>query len=228
MSIGHRILALLSALAYGLRRSKFALVRLSVLGMVLAVGLAAYALYLTWLDGLTTSSLLGLGLALSVLSFFAWADIQRYVAFSPHSVGLIEPERALKPEEKLFFRGTGVFAVSDTERYLVEVPVVFWSTELGEHIVAAHVRPRHLLGVGVPEGERGWWYVFLEPGRVEEITPGIMAFGLRQRPAVRLVQVTDKRRNTLHFSCDTPEQLSILVDELRQKAEIARARDPAP
>ena len=135
MSIGLRMMALLSALAYGMRRSKLAFVRVSVVGMMLALGIGGCALYVIWLHGLTTGRLVGLGLVVAAVAFFAWADVQRYVAFSPHSVDLAELERALKPEEKLFLRGTGLFAVSDMERQLVEVPVVFWSTQLGEHIV---------------------------------------------------------------------------------------------
>lgn len=108
-------------------------------------------------------------------------------------------------------------------RYLVEVPVVFWATELKEHIVAAKVRGLNVLGVGVPSAERGWWYVFLEPRRVVEIDSGELFFGLRRRPAVRVLFEGQRGREAFYLSCDSLEQLDIVRSELRAKVAAARA-----
>jgi hypothetical protein len=122
------------------------------------------------------------------------------------------------PAQKIFARASGTFAVNEMERHLVEVPVVFWSTELGEHILAARVRAFSLFGVGVPSGERGWWYVFLEPKRIREIVAGEVAFGLRLRPAVRVLRETDKGLAEVYVSCDSTQELSVLLKEMRSRA----------
>jgi hypothetical protein len=138
-----------------------------------------------------------------------------------------EAGETLVADQKLLVRGSGFFEVSNMRRYLVEVPVVFWTTELAEHILAAKVRAANILGIGVPAVERGWWYLFLDPPKVTEIVPGQVCFGLRCRPAVR-VSYGEKGRDVLYLSCDTGEQLATLLCELRGKAEAAQRRRNCP
>lgn len=222
MTILDRLLGLVYALAYGLRRSKFAFVRLHAAAIVLCLLPAAYVVY-RGLQGslsLTHAALAALCLAWSGL--LLWAESRRYVIFKPQPTTVPDGTKDLAPEEKLLVRGTGSFAVSNMVRYLVEVPVVFWSTQLCEHILAAKVRAWSLLGIGVPSNERGWWYIFLEPRSVIEVVAGQLCFGLKLRPALQVLHRTDKGNEFLYLSCDSPQQLAILLKEIECKRELVR------
>jgi len=224
MTLIDRLLALICAFAYGLRRTKvgfFRARRMTVVGCLL---LAAYGTYLGWLEGFALVRTLLIALLLAIVATILWADAQRYVIFRPRPTRMTADTRSLAPNEKLLVRGSGIFAVSDMERYLVEVPVVFWSTGLGEHVLAAKIRAWNLMGIGVPSGERGWWYAFVEPKRNVEIVPGELCFGTHLRPAVRMTQQIDKGFSTVYLSCDDREQLALLLKELRTKASTARDR----
>lgn len=225
MSIRDRFLALISAPAYALRRSKAGFLRLHVGVIVLCLVGAAYVAYRGWQEGFALTHAALAVVCLLVVTLMVWAEAHRYVVFHPLTTVVPEGTRDLAPEEKLFVRGSGTFEVSDMSRYLVEVPAVFWPTQLAEHILAAKVRAFSLLGVGVPSGERGWWYIFLEARRVIEIVPGELCFGLRLRPAVRVLHRTDKGHELLYLSCDTPQQLAVLFKELQGKMEAERARN---
>ena len=224
MTIIDRLLALIYAFAYGLRRTKVGFLRVHRTVIVACLLLAAYGTYLDWLEGFALAQTLLITLCLAIAGAILWADAQRYIIFRPCPTTMAADTRSLAPNEKLFVRGNGVFAVSDMERYLVEVPVVFWSTGLGEHVLAAKVRGWNLMGVGVPSGERGWWYAFLEPKRTVEIVPGELCFGTHVRPAVRITQQIDKGLSTVYLSCDDREQLALLLKELQSKAAAARDR----
>lgn len=221
MTILDRLLGLVFALAYGLRRSKFGFMRLHAAAIILCLLLAAYAAYNALQEGLTLGHGALIALCLAWSGLMLWAETRRYVIFKPQPTAVPEATRDLPPEEKLFVRGTGSFAVSNMRRYLVEVPVVFWSTQLCEHILAAKVRAWNILGVGVPSNEGGWWYLFLEPERVIEIMAGQLCFGLRLRPALRVLHSTDKGNEFLYLSCDSPQELAILLKEIECKRDLA-------
>ena len=219
MSIVDRFLGLISAPAYALQRSKVAFVRLHVAAMLLGPLGAAYVAFLDWHSGLTSTHGAVMAMCLLCSALLLWAHRQRYVVFRARSITIPVGTPDLRAEQKLFLSGSGIFEVSGMRRYLVEVPVVFWTTELAEHIVAAKVRAFNLLGVGVPGSERGWWYVFLEPPRVLEIEPGDLCFGLRVRPAVRVLYRTPRGRDTLYLSCRDTQQLAVVLTELRARAK---------
>jgi len=218
----HRFLGLICAIAYALQRSKMGFLRLRIGAILLCLFGAAYIAWRGWVQGFAwrDAALIALCFLLAALLF--WADRRHYLVFRPRPAASPEAIPDLAAEEKLFLRGSGVFEVNNMSRYLVEVPVVFWTTQLAEHILAAKVRAFNLLGVGVPTEERGWWYIFLEPRHVLEIEPGELCFGLRCRPAVRVLYQTKKGRRHIHLSCESPAQLARLVKELRAKAEQQR------
>jgi len=222
MSILDRLLGLIAAPAYALRRSRVAFLRLHVGATLCCLASATYVAYHAWPQGLTLGDVLAIGLCLVLLVLLLWAHARRYMVFRSRPLALAERMPDLAPEEKLFLRGSGFFEVSEMRRYLVEVPVVFWTTQLGEHIVAAKVRAFNILGLGVPSMERGWWYVFIDSRRVIDITPGELCFGYRVCPAVRVTYATDKGHDTLHLSCADRGQLDVLCKELRDKMEAAR------
>jgi len=225
LSILDRLLGLISAPAYALRRSKIGFLRLHIGAMLLALLGAAYVAYHGWREGFTLTHGALMALCLLLTALLLWAEIRGYLVFRRRPATALQTAPALPAEEKLFLRGSGFFEVSEMRRYLVEVPVVFWTTQLADHILAAKVRAFNLLGlVGVPRAERGWWYVFIEPPHVVEAVPGEICFGLRVRPAVRVVYETKKGRETVYLSCNSQEQLAILLQELQAKANAAHKR----
>ncbi len=223
MRLVDRFLALMAALAYSVRRSRLGFLQLTPVVVLLSLTLASYAGYQGWKVGYSPARVLLMTGCLAIIGCLFAAEIHGYMTFRPCATSLPQATSVLQPDQKLFLRGSGTFAVNNMERKLVEVPVVFWSTELGEHILAAKVRGFNILGVGVPSAERGWWYIFLEPKRVQEIVLGTLAFGLRTRPAVRVLWTSDKGPTELYLSCDAPQQLAILLNELRSKSEAARS-----
>ena len=224
MSWASRLAALICAPAYGLRRSRIA--GLPAFGSVLFLCflVAAWSAFRVWQSGFTTQRTLALAASVLAAVLLLGADAQRYLIFRPKPCVVPEDTPDLVAEEKLRLRGSGLFAVSDLAHYLVEVPVFLWCTRLGDLVVAAQVQPRNILGAGVPESERGWWYLFLEPKRLLDVVPGELGFGLRVRPAVRVSRQTDKGRGSFCLSCEDTRQLAILLKTLQAKREEARAR----
>ncbi len=223
MTILDRLLGVVSALAYGLRRSKFAFVRLHAATIILCLLVVAYLAYHGIQRNLSLTQAAVIALCLTWSGLMLWAQSRRYVIFKPKPTTIPEGTQDLAPEEKLFVRGTGNFAVSNMCRYLVEAPVVFWSTQLCEHILAAKVRAWNFLGIGVPSNERGWWYIFLEPRSVIEIATGQLCFGLKLRPALRVLHHTEQGNEFLYLSCDSAQQLAILAKEIECKRGLMRA-----
>jgi hypothetical protein len=203
MSILNQFMGLISAIAYGLRRSRFGFLPLHRVAMLIGLLGVAYAAFDGWRDGFRLAHVAIIAACAGAVVVLLWTDARHYVVFRTS--------------------GDGAFEVSNMRRYLVEVPVVFWTTELKGHIVAAKMRGLNVLGVGVPSAERGWWYVFLEPRRVVEIDSGELFFGLRRRPAVRVLFEGQRGREAFYLSCDSLEQLDILCSELRAKVAAARA-----
>ncbi len=221
MSIFDRPSGLLVALAYGLQRARIGFLRLRVGVMVLCCLYAAQAIYRTWRAGFALAHGATIGLCLTLAAVLLWADRRRYIVFREQPAVPTAGALDLRAEEKLSLRGSGVFQVNDMARYLVEVPVVFWTTQLADHIVAARVRPLNVLGVGVPSEERGWWYIFIEPKHIEEIAAGDLYFGFELRRAVRVQCDAQRTRQAVYLSCDSVGQRATLLHELRARAQKA-------
>lgn len=215
MSLHSRLLGLLSAIAYGLQRAQIGFLRLRAVAVLVCLSLAVYALLSGWRTPLMPAHLGASFLCLAIAFLLVWLDRRRYAVFQPTPRRAETQPRSLRPEEKLFLRGTGTFEVGNMSYYLVEVPVVFWTTEMGDHILAAKVQPANVLGIGVPREQRGWWYIFVEPPRVVKLETGVLYFGLNSRPAVRLVYRSPKGSETIYLSCDRGEQLAQLVGEIQ-------------
>jgi len=178
-----------------------------------------------WLGGFTWSHGLLIVVCLLLVVLLVWAEARRYVLFRPAQVTADHEIPALAPEKKLFLHGSGPFEVSNVRRHLVEVPVVFWGTPMGEYILAAKVRGFNLLGVGVPAAEKGWWYIFLEPRRVKSVVLGQLYFGLQRRPAVHISYRAERGLEAIYLSSEDPEQIVLVSRDLRQK--VAAAQRPA-
>jgi len=177
---------------------------------------------------LCVTDVCAIAVCLLLLALLLWAHAPRYLVFHAQPVTLLEGVVDLAPEERLFLRGSGWFEVNDTRNYLVEVPVVFWTTQLGEHIIAAKVKALNILGVGVPRVERGWWYIFVDPLKVVDVTVGSVCFGLRVRHALRITWATQKGRERVYLSCADREKLCVLRKELGSKKEGPRTTRGQP
>jgi hypothetical protein len=224
MTVLDRFLGLAFALAYALRRSKIGFLRLHLAAIAAAVVAAAYVLYRGWVQGWElwhAAALLG---CLAVVGLIAWAELRRYVVFRAKGQPATSPSLELAPEQKVLVRATGQFEVSNMRRYLAEVPGVFWTTQLADHVLAAKVRGLNVLGVGVPKQEKGWWYIFLAPAGVRDVVPGELCFGTQCRIAVRVQYDTDKGGEVVYISCNDLDQHQRLLSELRAKADAARTR----
>jgi len=150
MSFLERALGAIAAPAYALYRSRIATLRLYVGAWLALLAGAAYAALRGWRGGFTGAHAAAITLCLLGMALLGWAHRRRYLVFRACAPPAGEPAQELRTEERLRVLASGLFEVSDMRRYLVEVPAVFWTTGLAEHIVAAHVQAVNVLGIGVP------------------------------------------------------------------------------
>jgi len=189
--------------------------------IVLCFARVAYTAYRGWRAGFTLAHGAIVVLCLLLATLLLWVGRRHFIVFREQPDMPIGEAPDLRVEEKLQLRGSGLFQVSDMSRYLVEVPVIFWTTQLAEHIVAARVRALNILGVGVPSAEHGWWYYFIEPKQVTEVIPGYLCFGLGIRPALRVQHLAQKGHQLMYISCDDAEQRDLVWKELGTRAQAA-------
>ena len=107
-------------------------------------------------------------------------------------------------------------------RYFVEAQAYFETVETGEHIIIAWIPCWSLLGlVASPRGEVGLWYVFFMPATIKEIEVGKVYFGLRPRPALKVVcQSESGSRETVYLSFDHHKQREAVLADLRRDASL--------
>lgn len=164
--------------------------------------------------------LAGLSLMLALL----WAGRTRYLIFRraepPSSSASSASGPQLAPEEKVPVRASGHFEVSGMRRYFVEAQAYFETVETREHIIIAWIPPWNLLGlVASPRGEVGLWYVFFMPATIKELEVGKVYFGLRPRPALKVVYQSESgSRETVYLSFDHHEQEEAVLADLRRDA----------
>lgn len=215
MPIVLRLLGIPLALAYALERARFASVRLRWWVLASLWAASVYNLMLMLRDGPGLGPLLIIFAALLLSLVLVWAHRRRYVLYHPSGAPPAPADPPPAAEEKLFLRASGLFEVNQQQRYLVSVPVVFWTTRLGDHIVAARVSAPNLLGVGVPGDERGWWYAFVEPRQILSLTQGLLYFGLAGRHALALRYATPKASELLYLTCPDAATLRRVVAALQ-------------
>jgi len=162
-----------------------------------------------------------LGLMLALL----WAGRARYLIFRktkhPSSSASADVPQ-LPPEEKVPVRASGHFEVSGMRRYFVEAQAYFETVETREHIVIVWMPQRSLPGLAAsPREEVGLWYAFFMPATIREIEAGEVHFGLRPRPALKVVYQSESRsQETVYLSFDHPEQREIVLADLRHDAPL--------
>jgi hypothetical protein len=186
--------ARLLQLAYRLRHHQAAGWALDRWGITLAWAAAVLILLLWLLRGkppvlawhwafLALLGLIGLGL----LILRVWARRRSYVVFTPQPALAAPLGAALPPAGKLLVHATGRFDVEGRAGFFADL-LAYWRTFASrEHAVMAIAHESRFLAVGSrPAEDLGMWYVFFRPETIDAVTPGILAFGSRSGPALRI------------------------------------------
>jgi hypothetical protein len=160
---------------------------------------------------------------LSLMLALLWAGRTRHLIFRrAENPSLTVDVPQLPPEKKVPVRASGHFEVSGMRRYFVEAQAYFETVETREHIIMAWTPHRSLLGLAdSPREEVGLWYVFFMPATIRGIEVGEAHFGLRPRPALKVVyQSGSGSRETVYLSFDHHEQREIVLADLRRDAPL--------
>ena len=163
--------------------------------------------------------LASLGLMLVLL----WAGRTGHLIFRrAENPSLTRDGPQLAPEEKVPVRASGHFEVSGMRRYFIEAQAYFETVETREHIIIAWIPHHSFLGLAAsPYQEVGLWYVFFMPATIKEIEVGRVHFGLRPRPALKVVYQSESgSRETVYLSFDHHEQQEAVLADLRRDAPL--------
>lgn len=158
---------------------------------------------------------------LCLMLVLLWAGRNRYLIFrKAENPSLTMNVPQLAPEEQVPVQASGHFEVSDMRRYFVEAQAYFETVETREHIIIAWIPYRSFLGLAAsPRHEKGLWYIFFMPATVKEIEVGEVYFGLRPRPALKVVYQSESgSRETVYLSFEHHEQREVVLADLRRDA----------
>lgn len=187
-------MARLFRLAYQLRMHRLGDTQLDILGRNLAFLTAGITLAQWLLRGrppLPAWHWLVLGLillgCLGLIVLRIWAARSGYVQFLPQPDLAAPAPRELDPDDKEGLYATGRFEVAEKRNYLADLTAYWRSFGTREHaVMAIQHASRFLLG-GLASDQIGLWYIFFRPEDVDEVTPGVVAFGAVQRPGLRVI-----------------------------------------
>ena len=160
---------------------------------------------------------------LSLMLALLWVGRTRYLIFRrAENPSLTTDGPQLAPEEKVPVRASGHFEVSGMRRYFVEARAYFETVETREHIIIAWMPHRSLLGLAAsPREEVGLWYVFFMPATIKEIEVGQVHFGLRPRPALKVVYQSESGSlEMVYLSFDHHERQEAVLADLRRDAPL--------
>ena len=101
----------------------------------------------------------------------------------------------------------------------MEATADFATMETREHIVMARVLDSRFLA-GAPKGDVGWWYIFFKPHTIRGIEVGQVRFGLRSRPAIKLITTSEGKVEPVYLSFDDPLQMQRVLEDLCRDAKI--------
>lgn len=187
------MMARLFKLAYQLRLHRWGDAPLDIVARNLAL-LTAAIILIQWLvrgrPALPAWHWLVLGLvlcaALGTIVLRTWAGRAGYVVFTPQSHLSAPLPHKMTPEDKEAHFATGRFEVAEKHRYLADLAAYWRSFDTREHaVMAIQHASRFFLG-SLPADQMGMWYIFFRPEDIEEVTPGVVAFGARGRPGLRV------------------------------------------
>jgi len=133
-----------------------------------------------------------------------WASRNRYVLFRAEDnrakPGLAAP---LTPADRIEVRATGSFEVEGKKSQFSDLQAYFRTFATREHAVMAIVPPSRFLFLGSrPREEIGMWYIFIHDRQIIDMAPGKLRFGLRERPALRVVYREEAGAKIAYLSFD--------------------------
>ncbi len=213
------IVGLIFKASYQLSRHRIGPLRLNLVPLVLAL-----ASGLLWwkVGGLTgEQAILIIVLCLILVLVTLLAKRQSFIIFR-RSEGALLPSPdcpELAPDEKAAVRATGLFEVRGERRYFVEATADFATMETREHIVMVRMLDSRFL-VGAPKGDVGWWYIFFKPHTLRGIEVGEVCFGLRSRPAIKLITTSEGKVEPVYLSFDDLLQMQRVLEDLCRDAKI--------
>ncbi len=210
------IVGLILKASYQLNRHRLGPLRLNLVPLLLAL-----ASGLIWrVGGLAgEQAILIIVLCLILVLVTLLAKRQGFIIFRRQGETSSPGVARLAPDEKAAVRATGLFEVRGERRYFVEVTADFATMETREHIVMVRMLDSRFL-VGAPKGDVGWWYIFFKPHTIREIKVGQVRFGLRARPAIKLITTSEGEVKPVYLSFDDPLQMQRVLEDLCRDAKI--------
>ena len=211
------IVGLILKASYQLSRHRIGPLRLNLVPLVLAL-----ASGLIWwkVGGLTgEQAILIIVLCLILVLVTLLAKRQGFIVFRRQGEISSPGVARLAPDEKAAVRASGLFEVQGERRYFVEVTADFATMETREHIVMARMLDSRFL-VGSPKDDIGWWYIFFKPHTIRGIEVGEVCFGLRARPAIKLITTSEGKVEPVYLSFDDPLQRQRVLEDLCRDAKI--------
>jgi hypothetical protein len=185
--------------------------------LLLLIVLLAGVVSLRWIPGAP-----GLVYLLALVVVVFWlvtllAMRHKYVIFA------LEPDSragamatALLPTDKVELRATGRFEVEGREQHFTEIVAYFRTFATREHTVMAIVPPSRFLLLGSrPDGQEGMWYIFFHPHHITAVEPGILWFGVVDRPALRVSCRTEEGEEMVYLSFDDADSRRRVLADLR-------------
>ena len=157
-----------------------ALMSLSCLAGIAYLGLRGWRRGFSWWHWLIMLA------CLVVVGVLFWLRRRRDTFFTSAPFEPDPNEPLLRTEEVVRVRGSGPLEVGGLREHYLDVPAIFWITELGEYILMAHVTLRKLPILEAIIEEQGMWYAFIKPEDITRIRAGYLYFGLRPHPAIQL------------------------------------------
>lgn len=116
-----------------------------------------------------------------------WAVRRSYVVFDPQPELAPPPAAPLIPEDKIPLRVTGWFEVQGRTQLFADL-TAYWRTYASrEHAVLAIQHPTSFLLAHSRAEDAGMWYMFIPPAAIVEVTPGVLHYGRRISPGLRVV-----------------------------------------
>lgn len=204
--------------AYRLRRHLWAGWPLSSLAALLLVGCGLVVVIYWWPRFWLAAPFVALLIAF--VGTLRWATRREYVHFEllPDAAALLQNQDLppLRTEELVPVRASGLFSVEGKVQYYMDVEANFETMETREHIVLGRVRPSRFLLLGRwPAWELGWWYIFVQPAMIREMSLGHLHFGRQTYLALRLVYyASDDTLQTIYLAPKDRAVLRRVWDDL--------------
>ncbi|MGD9316202.1 MAG: hypothetical protein PVG56_05135 [Anaerolineae bacterium] len=174
-------------------------------------------------------ALIPAGFYLAYLLMLTWAQRQGYLRFEPLTGEAGEGEHAalqtgspppLGIQEMAPARASGWFTVEGKDQYYVDIEADFETVGTREHIVLGRVHPSRFLLFGQwPTYEMGWWYIFFEPGMIQDMRLGRLHFGAQPHLALRVLYAPNgETKEAAYLTFDDAVVLRRVWDDLMQDA----------